>query len=63
MKKGKWFILLLVVLLVLVAAVPIASAAPKSDLPGTGDTTTDDPATGKHKRCPPKGCDGQTLLE
>lgn len=63
MKKGKWFILLLVVLLVLVAAVPMASAAPKPALPEAGDTTTEEPSIEKHKRCPAKGCNNDKTLK
>jgi hypothetical protein len=55
MNKGKWVVLALVLRLVLVAAVPVASAAPKSDLPDDGTSTKDEPSERPHKRCPAQG--------
>lgn len=63
MSKGKWVVFVLILLLALVAAIPMASAAPSSDLPDGGSSTKDRPSENPHKRCPANGCADVRLLE
>ena len=62
MKKGRWTVFLLVLLLVLVAAVPVASAAPAADLPGWGADTRVEPPARPYLGFAPNGIAGVRLL-